>query len=395
MTGATAVSPRIAPEVRIALFYFTQMMPLGAAVVYAGIWFASKGISSDGIGIINSVPVIIMITLNLTIGRIADRASDWRKVIVMGSVIQAIGTLGLFFVDEFWGILAVWTLSVTPNTAISPVADAATMRLTKRNGTSFGPIRACSTLGYMVMVAVTGILVARYGGEIFVPLYVGLTLLKAAMAQQLPNFRAPGDRGGHLKDPGARRLKEVLRPWFVLPLVGYAMVFGTHIILNAFAALLWKEQGISEAVIGWLITVGAFAEASMMIAWKWIGRRVPVLLGLAAAALVTVFRWAIMGLSPPAEVLFPLQLLHAITFAMGYLSCVHFIALHTSEDIAAEAQSFYVVIQQTMAVIAVIGFGWLTGTLGAQAYFVAAGFAMLGAVLISSTLLAKGGRPAG
>ena len=70
-------------ERRVALFYFTTMMPLGAAVVQAGVWFAENGINAGGIGIINALPVLIMTALNLTLGRIADRASDWRQAIVM------------------------------------------------------------------------------------------------------------------------------------------------------------------------------------------------------------------------------------------------------------------------------------------------------------------------
>lgn len=379
--------PRLAPEWRVAAFYFVQMMPLGAAVVYAGIWFASKGISSDGIGLINSLPVIVMITVQLTIGRIADRARDWRQAIVVGTMVQALATTGLFLVDSFWGILAVWTLALIPNAAIHPVAEAATMRMTQRNGTSFGPIRACATIGYMTTVALTGVLVARFGGEIFVPLYVGLTVLKAAVATTLPNFKRPADEPDRLRpSPGASRLIEVMKPWFVLPVFGYAMVMGTHIILNAFAALVWKQQGISEAVIGPLITLGAFAEASMMLAWKRIGPHISAGMALLLAAGVAALRWAAMGLSPPVEVLVFLQMLHAITFGMGYLGCVHFIAAHTSDTIAAEAQSFYVVLQQSMSVIAVVGFGWLTGFMGAEAYFVAAGFAAVGAAIIFFSL---------
>ncbi|MGV3651910.1 MAG: MFS transporter [Devosia sp.] len=380
-------APRLAPEWRVAAFYLVQMMPLGAAVVYAGIWFASKGISSDGIGLINSLPVIVMITLQLTIGRIADRAKDWRQAIVVGTMVQALATTGLFLVDGFWGILAVWTLSLIPNAAIHPVAEAATMRMTQRNGTSFGPIRACATIGYMSTVALTGVLVARFGGEIFVPLYVGLTVLKAAVATTLPNFKRPTDQPDRPRpSPGALRLIEVMKPWFVLPVFGYAMVMGTHIILNAFAALVWKQQGISEAVIGPLITLGAFAEASMMLAWKRIGPHIAAGTALLLAAGVSALRWAAMGFSPPVEVLVFLQMLHAITFGMGYLGCVHFIAAHTSDTIAAEAQSFYVVLQQSMSVFAVIGFGWLTGFMGAEAYFVAAGFAGIGALIILFSL---------
>ena len=61
---------------------------------------------------------------------------------------------------------------------------------------------------------------------------------------------------------------------------------------------------------------------------------------------------------------------------------MHFIANWTSDEIAAEAQGFFQMLQQIMSVIALIAFGWLTGMMGAKAYFVAAAFALLGAVLI-------------
>ncbi len=381
MADIAAAAPRIKPEHRIALFYFTMMMPTGVAAVYAGIWFASNGMSTQQIGIVNAVPVLVMLTINLTIGRVADRASDWRLVIVGGATIQGLATLGLFFVNEFWGILAVWTLAFVPNTAISPVADAATMRLTKRNGTSFGPIRASSTIGYVLAVGSTGLLIGNFGGHIFVPLYVGLSMLKALTAQALPNFRAPA----HLnlpKPPAGRRLKEVMKPWFVVPLIGYAMAFSTHIILNAFAPLLWKAQGISETAIGPLIVLGAVAEASIMISWKWLGNIFDPRTTMLLSALVAVFRWSMMGLSPPVYLLVFLQLLHAFTFAVGYLSCVHFIAQNTGEDIAAEAQSFYVVVQQSISVVSLLVFGTLIGPFGAHAYFVAATMALVGAGLI-------------
>ena len=267
-------------ERRVALFYFTTMMPLGAAVVQAGVWFAENGISSGGIGVINAVPVLIMIGLNLTLGRIADRASDWRQAIVVAAAFQSAVTLGLFFVDGFWGILAVWTLSVVPNLSIGPVLDAASMRMTRRNGTSFGPLRACATVGYLLMVGLTGVLVTRFGGAIFVPFYVGLTLLKAFAAQLLPTFRAPPGTADPSGDRGASHLSEVMQGWFVLPLFGYAMVFGTHIILNAFAALLWRSQGIPAATVGQLIMLGAIAEAGMMFAWGRVRGRITPEAGL-------------------------------------------------------------------------------------------------------------------
>lgn len=377
-----AAPPRLSPELRATAFYFTLFMSAAAASVHGGIWLAEKGMSAEQIGIINALPVLAMLVLNLVVGRIADRASDWRQVIVVGAVSAGLIPVGLFFVDGFWGILVVWTLAAIPIASIGPVADAATMRMTRRNGTDYGVIRAWGSVGYTAIIFATGYLVAWFGGGIFLPLFVGLAMLRGLVALGLPNFRAPPHRREQAAAPRAGRLREVMKPWFLLPLLGWAMVAATHFVLNAFAALLWKQQGISADVIGLLIAVGALAETAMMFAFGRFTRRFSARALILCSALVAALRWAAMGLSPGVEILFGLQVLHAITFAMGFMGCVHFIANWTSEAIAAEAQSLFQVLQQGMSVVALVGFGWLVGMMGPQAYLVAGVFAGLGGGLV-------------
>jgi PPP family 3-phenylpropionic acid transporter len=376
--------PRLTPELRTTAFYFTYFMGPGAAVMFLPIWLSGKGITTEQIGLINAVPVFVILALNLIVGRVADRARDWRQVIVIGALIAGVVPVGLFFVNEFWGILLFWTLATLPGGAVGPVLDAATMRMTRRNGSDFGTIRAWGTVGFMLFNGLTGFLVVWFGSGIFVPLFVGLALLRAAVSLQLPAFRAPpGQATMATTRPVAGKLAEIIgRPWFILPLVGFAIIFGTHIILNAFASLLWKEQGISEDIIGPLIALGAAAEAGMMFLWKRFGGRVSARHLILLSALTSVLRWAAMAFSPPVWALILLQMTHGITFALGYLGCVHFIANWTSEDIAAETQSLFTVLQQVASVVALIGFGWLVGIFGPHAYFFAALAAMLGAACI-------------
>ncbi|MDR3471925.1 MAG: MFS transporter [Devosia sp.] len=375
----------MSPELRTSLYYGVTFTSSGAAVAYGGIWFADHGLSSGDIGIVNALPVLITLALNLIVGRIADRAGDWRQVIVVGALLGAVFPIGLFFVGGFWGILAVWTCGALPIAVIGPVADAAALRLTKRNGTDFGVIRAWGTVGYMVFNAITGFLVSLFGPLIFVPLYVALNVLRGLVSLALPRFRAPPQAStiaAVRPVTEATRLGEVMKPWFLLPLVAFAIIQGTHIILNAFAALLWKEQGISEAVIGPLIALAAFAEAATMFAWKRIGARFPARTVILVSALVSALRWAAMGFSPPVWVLLFLQLLQSLTYAMGYLGTVHFIAKWTSEDIAAEVQSFFTMLQQASSVVALAGFGWLIGIMGARGYLIAALCALVAALCV-------------
>nr|WP_280136755.1 MFS transporter [Devosia soli] len=354
-----------------------------------------QGHHAEQTGLINAVPIIVILAFNLIVGRVADRARDWRQVIVIGALIGGIVPIGLFFVNEFWGILLFWTLASLPGGAIGPVLDAASMRLARRNGTDFGVMRAWGTVGYMLFNGLTGYLVVWFGAAIFVPLFVGLAILRAAASLQLPPFRAPAEQltiSVAAAAPKTGSLREVAKPWFILPLFGFCMIYGTHTVLNAFGSLLWKAQGIPEDVIGPLIALGAASEAAVMFLWKRLGGRISARGIMLVSAVASVFRWLLMGFEPNVAVLIALQLSHGITFAVGYLGCVHFIANWTSENIAAETQSLFVVGQQLLSAVALVGFGWLVPSMGGQAYFVAAGFALAGAGCIWVSMQMKAAR---
>ncbi|ODT69024.1 MAG: hypothetical protein ABS75_18395 [Pelagibacterium sp. SCN 63-23] len=388
MTQSTAFLRPSAPA-RVTAFYLTYYMGPGAAVMFLPIWLSGKGITPEQIGIINAVPIFVILAFNLIIGRIADRAKDWRQVIVIGALIGGVVPIGLFFVNEFWGILLFWTLASLPGGAVGPVLDAAAMRMARRTGADYGFMRAFGTVGYMVFNGLTGFLVVWYGPGVFVPLFVGLMALRAVASLQLPPFRAPEEQvtvAAVAGRPVASALRDVAKPWFILPLFGFSMVFGTHFVLNAFGALLWKEQGISESIIGPLIALGSASEALVMFIWRRFGGRITARKLILFSAIASVLRWMVMGFEPGVLVLVLLQMSHGLTFALGFLGCVHFIANWTHEDIAAEAQSLFTVGQQLLAVVAVTGFGMLVPVLGAQAYYVASAFALIGGALVLVSL---------
>lgn len=384
----------ISPELRVAVFYFTLLMTLGVATAYSGIWFASQGLTPGEIGLIGSVPVLIMLVLNLVVGRLADRADDWRQTIVAGALIAAVVPFGLFVAKGFWPILVIWSLAALPVTAIQPVADAATVRLTRRTGGEFGSIRAWGTIGYMAALLLTGLLVSAFGGSAFLPVFAVFAVLRGAAALALPRFRGSNDGAELVQPVGARHLREVMRPWFLLPLVGYAMIYATHLILSTFQALVWADQGLSAFVIALLVAVGAASEATMMFVFRRFSKRFSARHLVLVSAVVSALRWAVMAFSPPVPVLFGLQLLHSVTFAMGYLGCVNFIANWTSDDIAAEAQAFFQMLQQAMSVVAVAAFGWIVAAYGGHAFLASAAFAAMGAALIFASLRMQPPRPA-
>ena len=379
---------RLSPELRASIFHFSVFTTSGVAAAYFGVWMADKGISPGEIGIVNAAPVFALLIINLFVGRLADRASDWRQMIIFLALVAGVIPLGLFFVTGFIGILVVWTLISVPAGSLPPVVDAATLRMTERNGTAFGNIRGWGTIGSMVAAAATGGITAWLGPSSFVPTLLIFSLLRAGLSLQLPRFRAAERAVTLAPSKGAGRLREVMQPWFILPLIAFALVQATHSIIVAFLALVWKEQGVPVGLIGPLVATSTAAEAVIMFVWRRIGARVSARQMILAACLATVLRWTVVALSPPVPVLFLMQLLHSVTFAIGYLGTVHFIANWTREEIAAEAQGFAFVLQQGVAVVALVLFGALVGLYGAKAFFAAAVMGLVGAgcVLLSLRL---------
>ena len=385
MTTSLA-GPRFSPELRAAIYHFSVFGTAGVASVYFGIWLTNRGIKADEIGIINAAPLFAMLVVNQLVGRIADRARDWRGVIMALSLISAAASIGLFFVSGFWGILAIWVLAVMPAFSLVPIVDAATLRMTQRRGTEFSTVRAWGTVGFTLFTIASGPLIAWFGDAAFVPIFVAFALIRALLSLQLPQFRA-GDRDARpVATKGARRLREVLKPWFVVALLGVAILYSTHGVIGAFAALLWKEQGISESLIGPLLASSAAAEAVMMFVWSRLKLKVPARYIVLFACFVAAIRWTAMAFSPPVWLLFLLQLLHSVTFAMGYFGGIYFIANWTSEDIAAEAQGFCYVLQQAMSVFTILVMGWCVAAFGARAWLFVGAFSLVGAACIYLSL---------
>ncbi len=382
------------PAVRTGLYYATLFTSGAVSNPFLPIWLTERGFDTSAIGVINAVPIFAMIVINMVVGRLADRASDWRTVIVIGSILAAIPPIFMLFMDGYAAIIILWTLVIVPFQAISPVVDAAAYRMARRTGLDFGSIRVWGTIGFVVVTLVAGLVLDRLGPNAFIPLLIGVSLVRALMSLRLPLFRGQNDnvRPVHPIDAPinpliAIRLGEMWRPWFLMTLIGASLLHGSHMMQMGFGALLWAEQGVPGWAIGLLWAVAPTAEILAMLYFERITKRFAarhlILLGCLAGAI----RWWGFALEPSIGVLVLLQTLHLATVGLSFLGVTNFIANWTSEDIAAEAQSFFVMLRQIVTVVTLLGFGVLAGAIGSGAYFVAAILSGAGAVMVLLSLI--------
>jgi MFS transporter, PPP family, 3-phenylpropionic acid transporter len=367
------------PQFRTALYFFVQFFSSGAFHAYGGIWFASQGYSANQIAALSTFPTLVVLFVNVFSGRIADRASDWRKALVIGSILSFLPTLGLPYVSSYPAIFLCWTTAIIAQTLIVPIADGAALYLTQQGRGQIGTLRSLSTLGYIASLFVTGYVINLYGGAFYALLFVALSALRPLAALSMPDFKSPTDR--HAPVPALALFQQLKSPGLFLPLIGWGIVYSTLQVLNSFLSLILSQQGHSENTIGTLFAAGALAEAAVFFLFRHISLKIDLRILILVSCAVTVVRWIAMTFEPGLSWLYALQSLHGICYGLGFISCITYIGRNTPANNAAEVQSLFSALQMITAIITITIFGMLTQAHGSQAFWFSAAMATVGLVL--------------
>lgn len=313
--------------VRLGLFYVALYLGTGVSLPYIATFLRSRGMSGAEIGLILAVPMLIRPFTGPSLAVWADGFALRRTPMVLLAIGAAAGYAALLVAPGVWGLLVAWLVASTLLSTVSPLVDVITLRRARSEGFNYGLPRGTGSAAFIVANLIMGVALTWAAPSIIV-VWIAVAALLAAVAAVL---FVPPDRvhAEGRKPGGAERWKglgALLRDrTFMLAVATAGLIQGAHAFYYGFSTLLWRNQGISEPVIGLLWGVGVALEVAFM--WflePWqrrVGPEKLLMLGGAAAAL----RWTAYAFSPPLWVLFPLQPLHALTFAASFLASLRLI----------------------------------------------------------------------
>ena len=384
------------PAWRLSVFYGLVFLGAGASLPYLPVWLRAEGFSGAEIGVILALPLLARAVTGPALAVWADGFRERRTPLIGLGAVAVAAYAGLAFSEGFAARAGFWFLGATAMAAVLPLTDVIGLRLAKRWGTSFGRPRAAGSAAFIVANLVLGAALTS-GPAWLVLAWLGAAGTATALAAAVVLPREPVHEAGELIT-GAARLRGLgallKRRRFLLVIVSAGLIQAAHGFHYGFSALLWRGQGISEAVTGALWAGGVLAEIGFLWTSDWWRRRMGPegLLALSGAA--AVLRWTVAGFGPPLAVLGPLHLLHALTFAGTFVASTRLVDLTSPSESASAAHTLSASLQTGLFIgLATLGSGALFDAAGARGYWAMS--AMAGVGLIGALLLVRTNRTRG
>jgi PPP family 3-phenylpropionic acid transporter len=357
--------------VRLGLFYGAIFIGTGVSSPYLPVWFAHHGLSGSRIGLILSLPMLARAFTAPLLAVWADSFKLRRTALLILALAVTVAYALMALPGGFAWWTVVWFAASSMYATLSPLADVITLRRARIDGFNFGWPRGIGSAAFIVGNLGMGAILTRGSPETVLVWMVAAVAATAAAARFLlpPDPVHEEGHGAGLSDRMGG-LSGLLRdPVFMTAVVSAGLIQSAHAFYYGFSTLAWKRQGIAEDMTGVLWATGVVAEIVFM--WflePWrrrVGPRNLLMLGGVAA----VARWSALAFSPPLWALFPLQALHALSYAATFLASLQLAERLSTPRNASAAQSLNSALSGgVLSGVATILSGWLFDRTGAHGY---------------------------
>lgn len=372
------------PKRRVATQYALMFGGMGVSLPYAGLWMKAQGLSGAEIGVLLAAPMLGRLATGPAIAVWADGFRYRRTPIALLAALSALGYGAAGLAEGFLAWAVFWFVGATCAAALLPLTDVLTLRLSRREGFAFAAPRGVGSAAFVCANIAMGFLLRTAGSEAVI-VTVALIYVAVALAACRALPAEPVRDGPPL--PGWERFRGMGRllrdPALVAALAAIGAVQAAHAFYYGFSAILWRAQGIEPHLTGLLWAFAVVAEILLMwIVEPWRRRygvgAWTVLMIAAAAATV---RWLLMAATPPLWGLWPLQALHALSFAANYLAGVELVEKLAPPDSQTAAQTLSSTLSAGVLIgVATLASGPLYDAWGAGGYLAMAGLSALGLI---------------
>ena len=367
----------------LGLFFIALFVGNGASLPFIPVWFRAQGLGATQMAVILAAPYFGRTLVGPALALWADLFRLRRTPMAWLALGAAAAFASLAVMHGFWGWLAAWLVGSTLLGALSPLGDVLGLRESRRGGFAYAVPRGMGSAGYVFGNVVMGLVLAKTApGSVLIWTVTAASLTAASARWLLPPV--PVHDGGERLS--ARDLLSGLggllrQPTFMLAIFAIGLIQAAHGFYYSFSTLLWRQQGLGAwtgLLWGWAV------GTEVLFMWfmePWRRRMGPERL-LIIGGVGAVVRWLALSASPPLWLLFPIQSLHALSYATTFFGALRLIERLSPPQAASAAQTLNSAMSGGVLIgLTTIASGPLFDALGARGYLVMAVIAGVGLAL--------------
>ncbi|MFF2480828.1 MFS transporter [Paenibacillus sp. NPDC058071] len=315
----------------VSLYYFLFFLAVSSFPPYVSSYLSERGLTNTSIGLFVSLSAAIAIVGQPLLGMINDRMRDSRIILMLLTVLAPLFAAGLHFAGSFILLLLFYLMFNWFQQSAAPISDSLAVVIGAKEGFAFGNVRLWGALSYSLGVFATGFIYDRVGFTAGFPLYLGISVLAAAVLWLYPKTK-PAMQRASIFEQG----RQVLADKKFMAFTGISLLVATAITVNfTFLPIYFIEAGLGRSWTGTAFAVTAIVEVPMFwLAGKMIARigRMNI---LALAAALYAAKGLAMFLFTDVTVIIFAQVLEGIAYAFFTSATVELAGQYASDRLKA------------------------------------------------------------
>ncbi len=375
---------------RLGFFFFFLFVTYGAFLPFFPTWLEARGV--------RGVEMSALMALGPALGIVGHPGfgalSDWLglrggllRLVTAGGLISmvliaapsALGRapgMGLLF-----GAMLLFSMSRAPAVAMTDVMAVEATKAEHNGGKakSYGSLRLWGSLGFLVAAVLAGRVL-----DVRDPVSLPAFLAASSGVTFLLSFTLDAAAPSRAKHLGASLGRVLADRAFLRLLAAGFLGFAAHVSYDICFSLHLKSLGVGSSGVGAAWAIGVVAEVRMMAISGRLLARFPGSWLLVAAFLGGALRWLLIAFVPNVTALLALQPLHALSFALFWVTSLDLVKRLAPKEVLATAQGVFNASVGAGAVVGMFVWGALYAARGGRATFTCAAGVALCAALVAA-----------
>ena len=134
---------------RLAGFYAAAFAVIGASMPFWPLWLRSHGLEIEDIGLVMAIGITVKTIANPLIANTADRRGERKRIMVLLTLLTTLAFSLFYWVDGFWGVLAVTIVFHMLWAPTMPLMESLTMQTAKKQPLDYGRVRLWGSLTFI------------------------------------------------------------------------------------------------------------------------------------------------------------------------------------------------------------------------------------------------------